>query len=98
MVKNVYAFQIATSIAIIFIALLTIASELSPGIEDIFKGIGGHHWVGKGISSVVLFFLIAFLYKGRDDLEKGNRLIIYSLIFGFLAIFLFFILHFNQLI
>lgn len=98
MVKKVYAFQIATSIAIIFVVLATIASELSPGIKEVFKGIGGHHWVGKGIASAVLFSLIALLYTGRNNFERGNMIVLYSTICGFLAIFLFYILHFSKVI
>ncbi len=42
-------------IAMIFVTAITILADLVPSIKDWLKNTHGHHWVGKGIWTVLLF-------------------------------------------
>jgi|CXWL01.1.fsa_nt_gi hypothetical protein len=72
---------LSTSVTSIFIVAITIAGELykvtgvdgkviNP-IKDLLKALHGHHWVGKGVWAIGLFFITMlafyFILKSEDD-------------------------------
>lgn len=50
-----------TIIAAVFVALITILAELVPPIKNWLAETHGHHWVGKGIWTLVVFVISSFL-------------------------------------
>lgn len=49
-------------ITIIFIATITIAADLIPSLKDWLKNVFTHHWVGKSILSLLIFFVFYFVF------------------------------------
>jgi len=49
---------ISTAIVSVFIAFATIFAELFHPFKDWLKETFYHHWVGKGVLSIVLFFIL----------------------------------------
>lgn len=79
--KLLKSFTLSTLVTSVFIVVITIAGELyktvgadgkvvNP-IKDLLKTLYGHHWVGKGVWAIVLFFttMLAFYFvmKSEDD-------------------------------
>lgn len=93
--KGLKGIYYATIITIILITIMTIAAELSTGFKDFLVNIFWHHWIGKGIIALLIFFLIRFLYNGEDkDVYKLTKSTIAITVLGGLAIFLFYVFHF----
>ena len=86
----------AAAITIAWIAIATIGSELSPAFKGLLSNIGGHHWIGKSVTSVVFFVVLYFLFSKAVDKEYALRdtwvLLLTGLVAG-LAIFAFYVLH-----
>lgn len=86
-------------IAIIFVAAITIIADLIPPIKDWLKNTFTHHWVGKSILSVLIFFVFYFIFyyvpsKSDQTIERLNKSLNYlfwASIFSSLAIIVFFI-------
>jgi len=47
----------ALIVAMIFVTAITIISDLFPPVKNWLAATHGHHWVGKGIWTVILFSL-----------------------------------------
>ena len=65
---NSKALTRAAAVTIAWIAIATIGSELSGTFKELLSLIGGHHWIGKSLLSIVffgLFYLV--LSKLMDD-------------------------------
>jgi hypothetical protein len=92
--------------AVIFLVVITIAGELyktvneagtvvNP-IKDFLKNLHGHHWVGKGIWAVALFFLTSgvsyLISKGRVGIAPTGHVkaLTWALALGTLVIYGFF--------
>jgi hypothetical protein len=81
----------------IFVIAITIVSDLYLPIKDWLKATHGHHWVGKGIWTVVLFVFFATvsypLFK-RNVCELTPRMVnnaAHVAVFATLAITAFFV-------
>jgi len=65
-------------LVVIFIAVVTIASEVSPLFKDWLKITFGHHWVGKSILASIVFVLgstISTLIARETTIEEiGKRI------------------------
>ncbi len=87
----------ATSITLALIVVLTLWGELSEEFEDFLKGVTGHHWVTKGIASLVVF-AVAYLVLSRtekDDDDEGAALgALWTAVIGVAVILGFFLWHF----
>ncbi|MFZ2252937.1 MAG: hypothetical protein WAW13_02035 [Minisyncoccia bacterium] len=81
--KLLKSFTLSTSITSIFIVVITIAGELykvtgadgkmvNP-IKDLLKALHGHHWVGKGVWAIGLFFITGFVFYFLMKPEDDNR-------------------------
>lgn len=66
----------ATIGTVMFITVLTIASELSVKLHDFLGSLTGHHWVTKGVSAVI-FCLLSYLLLSRfqKDMETKNSIL-----------------------
>ena len=86
----------AAALTIALIAVATIGGELSGSFKQLLSSIGGHHWIGKSVLSVVFFGLLYLVFsKVSDDnlsLRDTGVLIVTVLISG-LAILGFYVLH-----
>lgn len=94
---NNRALTIATVATIWFIVVLTLGAELSASFKTLVAQIGGHHWVGKSILSTVLFLVVFLLFKKTNESSsvlKNSYLVVGSVVFGGLIIFLFYLLDF----
>lgn len=83
--------------AVIFITVITIAADLYLPLKEWLKNIFSHHWIGKGILSIVIFIVAVFIgwflpiTANEDKLNKVLKLLSFSIISGIVLIFLFFI-------
>ncbi len=94
--KGVYY---ATIVTIISVTIMTIAAELSTRFKDFLTNTFWHHWIGKGIIALAVFFLIRLLYKGEgEDISRLTKTTIATTIISGLVIFLFYVFHFLSLI
>ncbi len=95
---NIKSMSISTILTIILIVFMTIYAELNTGFKDFLKNLFGHHWVAKGIITVIFFILSYFILKNFiSDNKKVKEIVawvIIATILGSLAIFIFFIYEF----
>ena len=99
MKTNMRALYFSTVLTMILIVFLTIYSELNEVFKNFLKTLSGHHWVSKGIISLLFFVLCYALLHSRvkeDDKklhhEINNTIII--AILGALTILGFFLYEF----
>ena len=86
---------VATIVTIILITVMTILSEISKSFKTLLADTFWHHWIGKGIIALVVFFLIALLFEDKErDIYKITKLTVSIGIIGGLVIFLFYVFHF----
>jgi len=94
---NVKALTRSASVTIALIAIATIASELSPSFKGLLSSIGGHHWIGKSVLSIVFFCLLHLVFSRFMDDElsmKDTWILISTVVFSGLAIFAFYVMHY----
>ena len=97
--KLIYASSIASSVAILFVTVITIVAEFKAPLKDWLKSLSGHHWTSKGIISVLLYlsivFLVYFAAKGVNSKKITGSLCgaIIMTVLGSLALFVFFAGH-----
>jgi len=93
---NSKAITRAAAATIALIAAATIGSELSATFKQFLSTIGGHHWIGKSVLSVVFFGLLYLVFaKISDDrfALKDTGLLIGTVFISGLAILTFYVLH-----
>jgi hypothetical protein len=93
---NTKALIRAAALTIVLIAVATIGSELSASVKQLFSSIGGHHWIGKSVLSLVFFGVFYGLFaKLFDDTFsiKDTWLLIASVLVSGLAILIFYVQH-----
>lgn len=93
---NSKALTRAAAVSIALIAVATIGSELSTTFKQLLTTIGGHHWIGKSLLSVVLFGLLYPVFSKISDDRfalKDTGLLIGTVIISGLAILGFYVLH-----
>ncbi len=92
---NIKALHISTAVTAILIAILTIYSELDSGFKSLLAGTFGHHWVGKGIISLIVFVLLSLILNAvlKKDEDWAKITFIITILSG-LAIFIFYVWHF----
>lgn len=86
----------AAALTVALIAVATIGSELSATLKQLLSLIGGHHWIGKSVLSVVFFGLLYLVFSKLSDdkfVLKDTLLLIGTVIISGLAILAFYVLH-----
>lgn len=71
--KIINSFIAGATAAIIFITAITIFAELEPFIKNWLKNTFWHHWLGKSISSIIVFvliFLVSLIIPSQPSEEK----------------------------
>jgi len=93
---NSKALTRAAAVSIALIAVATIGSELSASFKQLLSSIGGHHWIGKSVLSVVVFGLLYLVLSKVSDRRftlKDTGLLIGTVIISGLAILIFYVMH-----
>lgn len=99
--KLLYSSNIAATVSIAIITFTTIAAELLPGFKSYLKSISGHHWLSKSYGVIIIYLIVlAFLNfaikeVSMESLRRSFMFTLAALVFGSLAIFLFFVWHFQ---
>jgi hypothetical protein len=86
----------AAAATIALIAVATIGSELSAAFKQLLSKIGGHHWIGKSVLSVVFFALLYLVFSKASDqrlLLRDTGLLIGTVVISGLAILVFYAAH-----
>lgn len=94
---NTTALSISTTIVIWLIVAMTIIAELSESFKLFIARIGGHHWVGKSITAIIIFVVLYLIFikaKESDNVLKSALWVVGSMVLGGLIIFSFFLWHF----
>ena len=95
---NIKSLTQSTTWTIILITILTIWSELSKPFKGFLTNFSGHHWVTKGIFSlvffIILYFILSKIYEDSLDVKKETYYVVGATILGGLIIFIFFVEHF----
>ena len=93
----VASFSLSAGITALFVAVITIAGELNPSLEDSLKATFGHHWIGKSVIATGIFIVLSGIlwqaFKGRRLATIRTwvyasillAVIAVSVIFGFFA-------------
>jgi hypothetical protein len=84
----------ATTIALV--ALATIGIELSASFKQLLSLIGGHHWIGKSVLSILFFGVLYLVFARYSDDKLSLRdtwWLIGTVILSGLAILIFYISH-----
>ena len=95
---NPKALTRAAAATIAWVAIVTIYSELSSIFKTLLSSIGGHHWIGKSVLSIVIFGLLYLVFSrfGDDKLSlKDTWWLIGTVVISGLAILIFYLLHFS---
>lgn len=56
----VHAVVLSAILSSVFVVLVTILAELFSGLKNWLAESHGHHWVGKGIWTMILFVIFSF--------------------------------------
>ena len=86
----------AAAVTVALIAVATIGSELSAAFKQLLSTIGGHHWIGKSVLSVVFFALLYLVFSKVSDQRLALRdtgLLIGTVVISGLAILVFYAMH-----
>ena len=76
----------ATTVTAVLTPIITIWSELNIGVKAFFTRIGTHHWVGKGITLVVAWVVLALvLQKVLKQHEVTSRQLLLPMVANVLA-------------
>jgi hypothetical protein len=88
--KIISSFAVSAAVAIIFVVLATILGELYKPFKDWLKETFYHHWIGKGIIMIVIFYLIGFIGfrapESEDSMISMLKLLFWIAIIGVFAI------------
>lgn len=96
---NITSLIHATISTIVFIVALTLGGELSKPFKLLLSGVTGHHWVTKGVFSLI-FYAISYALVSRVTAENADPIfpqtinLVKAVILGGLIIFGFYVWHF----
>ncbi len=94
--KNIKTLEKSVIWTSISIVLMTIGGELSSGFKKLLA-FTGHHWVGKGIISLILFWIFSIVFSRNDEVVNvlnSAKKIFWTIIISSAIIFGFFIWHY----
>ena len=83
---------VSAIITIIIITVMTILSEVKVPFKNWLQSMFYHHWIGKGVLALAIFFIFAHLIKlnpKKDSAYLTNALVTITIICA-LAIIIFF--------
>ena len=98
--KTTNAFLCGAIVTSVFVVVATIAGELYSPFKNLLKELHGHHWVGKGIWSAIIFVAVGALYymatkePNTDTTTRLMKILSWTAILATLVLFVFFIYEF----
>ncbi len=103
-IQYINSFALGAILAVIFIAIATIGGELHSPFKQWLKLTFFHHWIGKGVLSLIIFFAIGLFARGLMSNKQSvthfllvclSWVIVLSMfsIFGFYFYEVFFAVH-----
>jgi hypothetical protein len=93
---NTKALVRAAAVTIALIAVATIGSELSASFKQFLSSVGGHHWVGKSVLSLVCFGVLYGIFSKVSENTfsiKDTWFLIASVVVSGMAILIFYVQH-----
>lgn len=100
--QSVKAAAEATILVAILVTVLTIGGELWNPLKDVLKGIFIHHWLGKGVLSIIVFILVYLIRKKAYTRTDSTIRTLYCAVIvssiASLAMLLFFVLLFLRIV
>lgn len=94
---SIRALAYACHAVIWFVAIITVAAEVSPAAKELLTSLSGHHWTTKGGVALVIFILVSLLFAKKEDPEDLSGLVkgvLTSAVLSALVIFVFYLLHY----
>lgn len=92
-----FAAVVGAIVTIIALTLLIVWADLMPTVKDWLKATFSHHWVGKGVIAVIIFFVSGLIASAgqpkTDDQLAGavKRLFVTSMVgMSILTVFFFY--------
>lgn len=87
--------------AALFNGILVVIKETNTGVFNWLKTTFGHHWIGQGVLTILVFALVTLItmsaYKGNELTDKlSTKLVITTIISTLLSVFIitgFYITH-----
>lgn len=89
----------AATVAVVLVAVLTVAADLVPALKDWLKSTFSHHWIGKGVLALIAFVLVLGIASpltknaSAQRLEKWVNILTLTTVICSLVIIGFFILE-----
>jgi hypothetical protein len=89
--KWIRSFAIAAIVAIVFVTVATVLGELYKPFKNWLKETFYHHWMGKGIIAIVVFYALGFIGRAKSkDTDEALvtilRAVFWITLIGVLAI------------
>lgn len=86
---------LAAVVTVVAVVVMTVAAELSAAFKGLLKGWLYHHWIGKGVVALLVFFVVAHVVKidTKMSVAKLVRLLVVVTLVGAVVIFVFFVWH-----
>ncbi|OEG00107.1 hypothetical protein BHF71_06165 [Vulcanibacillus modesticaldus] len=96
--KKTVGFTLSYAYATIFSALLVILKETYEPIKDAMKALTGHHWATHGLLTLLVFFILGYVfakdkYLEKYDEKKLTNLTIWSTVIATILITGYFLIH-----
>lgn len=71
--KSLQSSAWAASITVAYLTLVTIIGELYAPLKNLLADWFSHHWIGKGVSGLIIFLLAWLLIYGATKPESESR-------------------------
>lgn len=94
--KIINSFIASAIVAIVFITISVILGEIYKPFKDWLKNTFSHHWIGKGVIAIAIFYVFGFLgyFKSKDSegiIVKMLKVLFWITLVGTLAIISFYL-------
>lgn len=97
--KKAVGFSLSYAITSIFTALLVILKESFGPLKDAMKALTGHHWATHGLVTILLFFILGYVfskesYREKFDAKKLSSMIVWFTIAAIIIISGYMLVHY----
>ena len=89
-----FNFYLGESASSLLLVILIIITEVSDSFKNLLKLIFIHHWIGKAVLMVLVFFIFGLIFRRDIEKEADKKIAWYSVIVSLSIIFLFFVVLF----
>lgn len=90
-----YAAVVGATVTVALVTLLIVVADLTPAVKDWLKATFSHHWIGKGVIGIIIFFASGLAVasgrpKNEDELAKAVASLFLVTIAGMVVLTVFF--------